>query len=508
MGGRDADRGHGVDGAVLLLRRPVARRFGPHAAYALWALPALRMILPPIPNAWRPVEFAPIEAATEPAHMTMVVPVAGVPALPDGLGIVDLPMAMMVVWAAGAVLFAGYHIVAYRRFCARILASAMEGGVADGGVKLIRTPCAAGPLAFGVWRRYVATPIDFADRYDAQEQALALAHELGHHARGDLVANWAALIVLSLHWFNPVAWAAFRAFRADQEMACDAMVLACATPAVRLAYATAIVKSAHGGTVSAACHLHNVNELKGRLIMLSKHHIQSRTTRRVAGVGTIALAVLGLGATASGTQAAATVRTGVEHATGVDLAQVEASAAAALRPIVSLPAVVQVPQTPMVPVNPPRPPAAVAPAAPVTAPNAETTKRIVVRRIDRDGTVTSPAYADVPEVIERNCGTDKTGRREMIMTQKDGRTTRMIVCTDRVERVAADAALHAEAGQQAAIAGRAAARAGLTAALSGLRAARASIEAQTELSAAQKREALNGIDEGLREIEQEIASEG
>jgi bla regulator protein BlaR1 len=35
-------------GAVLLLRRPVARLCGARYAYALWALPLLRLIFPPI----------------------------------------------------------------------------------------------------------------------------------------------------------------------------------------------------------------------------------------------------------------------------------------------------------------------------------------------------------------------------------------------------------------------------------------------------------------------------
>ena len=33
---------------VLLLRRPVARCFGAQAAYALWLLPALRFVMPPL----------------------------------------------------------------------------------------------------------------------------------------------------------------------------------------------------------------------------------------------------------------------------------------------------------------------------------------------------------------------------------------------------------------------------------------------------------------------------
>ncbi len=35
-------------GLVLLLRRPVSRWCGPQVAYALWALPFLRFIMPPI----------------------------------------------------------------------------------------------------------------------------------------------------------------------------------------------------------------------------------------------------------------------------------------------------------------------------------------------------------------------------------------------------------------------------------------------------------------------------
>ena len=50
--------------AVLFVRRPVARWFGPQVAYALWALPVLRLILPPIEL---PAWMAPVQAS-EPAQ--------------------------------------------------------------------------------------------------------------------------------------------------------------------------------------------------------------------------------------------------------------------------------------------------------------------------------------------------------------------------------------------------------------------------------------------------------
>ncbi|MFX7620664.1 M56 family metallopeptidase, partial [Acinetobacter baumannii] len=88
--------------------------------------------------------------------------------------------------------------------------------------------------------------------YDADERSLALEHELAHHDGGDLIANWVALAVLAAHWFTPIAWYSFRAFRADQELACDARVLARRDPALRHAYGRAIVKSAQGGLLGGA----------------------------------------------------------------------------------------------------------------------------------------------------------------------------------------------------------------------------------------------------------------
>ena len=35
---------------VLVIRAPVRRQFGPGIAYALWALPVIRLMLPPLPQ--------------------------------------------------------------------------------------------------------------------------------------------------------------------------------------------------------------------------------------------------------------------------------------------------------------------------------------------------------------------------------------------------------------------------------------------------------------------------
>ncbi|MCU6455607.1 hypothetical protein LPN01_16125, partial [Sphingomonas sp. A2-49] len=290
---------------VLLVRAPVRNTFGPQLGYALWALPVLRLVLPPLPDAWRQAAVTPISRASE--TITILVVDGGTAAhaasaAPTGAG----PAIAAIVgglWALGALGFLGWHLASHTRFCRRLLGSAAAVEEVR-GVRVIASHVATGPLAFGVLRRYVAFPLDFADRYDADERELALEHEIGHHQRGDLIANWVALAVLALHWFNPVAWRAFRGFRADQELANDARVLAGRSTIDRHAYACAIVKAAHGGAVSAACHLHTIDDLKGRIRMLST---SPRSRRRLAAGGALvsALVLAGLGLTASGTSAAA-----------------------------------------------------------------------------------------------------------------------------------------------------------------------------------------------------------
>jgi bla regulator protein blaR1 len=506
---------------VLALRAPVRRSFGPHMAYALWLLPVFRLLLPPLPGEWTLSRFlAPLteRAATAPGFTVGVLDAGRLPpeVLDHAVGRATVHLAgrsadlavvpptavsggpslfvlLLGAWAIGSALFLLYHLFAHRRFCARLLRRArVDRTVADGRVRVIETDAAHGPLAFGIFRRYVAFPRDFAERYDAQERDLALAHELGHHVRGDLVANWVALVVLALHWFNPVAWRAFRAFRADQEMACDALVLAGRAAALRHAYGRAIVKSAHGGAVSAACHLHTINDVKGRLRMLSRNHSNSPLRLGTGLAGTAVLGLAALGLTASGSQAAARIKAGVENTIGVRLSQ-------------------DAPPAPPAPEA--APPAPAEPAAPGTRhvrTRTETTtdedgkrvrKMIVVRVNGEQEEIDMPdvdaILAETPQVREGKCGLTATPGQATVEQRTEGKRRILIVCADRIEAM----------GAQAARQGIAAKRIGLQTALASIETARASILADRNLSDARRQEALAGLDEALAEIRKEAASD-
>jgi len=138
----------------------------------------------------------------------------------------------------------------------------------------------------------------FEYRYSPAEQELALSHELVHHRRGDLIWNSAGLVVLALNWFNPIAYFAFRAFRADQELACDALITR-RLPDRRHDYASALIKSASRPGQIAACPLNSADQLKRRLKMMKTH--RASKSRSLSGAIALSLLILsGLGLSAPG----------------------------------------------------------------------------------------------------------------------------------------------------------------------------------------------------------------
>ncbi|WP_066553866.1 M56 family metallopeptidase [Croceicoccus bisphenolivorans] len=227
--------------AVLVLRRPVARVFGARTAYALWLLPLMRFVLPPIvlPAWMRPAEVSGSALTVDPASLPVVADTSVAEPLVTFAMVMNAAIA---VWLVGAVLFLGWRIACYRAMTRHLTDGAWPVGDA-GSIRLVETPAVSAPVAFGVRRRVIALPPGFMASEDVAARDFAIAHEIAHHRGQDLIANLAAQPLLALHWFNPLAWIGWRAMRRDQEAACDARVMAGRTSEDRARY----------GEVIAAC---------------------------------------------------------------------------------------------------------------------------------------------------------------------------------------------------------------------------------------------------------------
>lgn len=322
---------------VLLVRRPVGRWFGPAAAYALWALPMIRLFLPPLvlpeQAAARP-EFAlsptiantfaadapPAFADVPPADVTMaMLPPEPVSQIPWG-------NILLAIWLGGAVLFLIHRTIGYRAMRRELLRDARQVGSA-GNVRIVESPAVVAPLAFGVFDKVVALPAGFLANADSDASDFAIAHELEHHAANDLAANIAVQPLFALHWFNPIAWLAWRALRSDQEAACDARVVRDCGRAERERYGRLIASFAGGPRLALAAPMAGV--LRGekpiihRLKALVRNDVSER--RRLLGRSLFAAAIIGVPMTATITYAAVEAQ-GLEDAPPADAVPPEPTA--------------------------------------------------------------------------------------------------------------------------------------------------------------------------------------
>jgi hypothetical protein len=204
--------------AVLLLRKPARRLVGAQIAYGLWIAPLLAAVCSLTPA---------------PAEVTLIGRLEGFgwpTVAPDQVKLLGG------LWLSGFVVTLGLMTLAQARFARR-----MRRGT-------------SGPALVGVLAPRIVAPRDFAQRFSQAERKVIRAHEQAHFDRQDSRANAVMALFQAVNWFNPLVHLAVRAARADQELACDAAVIA-RYPRERRRYAQALLSSQLGDEAAPlACH--------------------------------------------------------------------------------------------------------------------------------------------------------------------------------------------------------------------------------------------------------------
>lgn len=282
---------------VALLRRPLRALFGATIAYAIWLLvpiAGIACLFPPrvgAPVTLAPVSAAPVSAINHIADSALRVteqltgqgplPAITVPSPATTHAMPDTVLLLFAGWAVGMLLMASYLIWLQLRFSA-----AMRRGE-------------AGPAVLGFLRSRIVTPDNFQEHFTPQEQAAILAHERVHLVRQDARVNALAALLRCLCWFNPFIHLGAHWLRIDQELACDATVVAGAIP--RQTYAEALLKSQMMvASLPLGCNWPGPQHpLIERIVLLKRQ--PPGAARRLAGVSLVMVAATsaGLGAWAA-----------------------------------------------------------------------------------------------------------------------------------------------------------------------------------------------------------------
>jgi beta-lactamase regulating signal transducer with metallopeptidase domain len=202
----------GAVGFVACLRGFFRQWFGPRAAYGLW---------------W----------AVPVALVAVCVPREGALSASAGLGLFavrEVQIGLLLIWLGGMLVSALAMVVAQRRFAA------------------LERRGEAGPALIGVLVGRLVMPADADRRWSQEEVALIRAHERAHRERGDLRVNAVVAGLRCLFWFNPLAHVGAGMLRFDQELACDATVMA-GRPGRRRLYAEALLKAGSASASPLGC---------------------------------------------------------------------------------------------------------------------------------------------------------------------------------------------------------------------------------------------------------------
>lgn len=246
----------------LVLRKKASRR----ALCMLWALVALRLLLPvsltvespvslqaeeaPVSRAYHAMQEArtsvPEEAAPAPAESSGAAAVI-VPTEPAAEPVTLRTFARWLpwIWVIGMGCMAAYMLLSF--IWMRLTLRRAEH-IRD---NVYRCTQWSTPFVLGI----IAPCIYVPESVSEEDLPQVLAHERCHIRRWDHVVKPFAFLLLAVNWFNPVLWAAYVLLGRDMENACDEMALKNADAAQRAAYSRALVSCAAQPKMAAVCPL-------------------------------------------------------------------------------------------------------------------------------------------------------------------------------------------------------------------------------------------------------------
>lgn len=246
----------------LVLRKKASRR----ALCMLWALVALRLLLPvsltvespvslqaeeaPVSRVYHAMQEArtsvPEEAAPAPAESSGAA-AAVVPAEPAAEPVTLRTFARWLpwIWVIGMGCMAAYMLLSF--IWMRLTLRRAEH-IRD---NVYRCTQWSTPFVLGI----IAPCIYVPESVSEEDLPQVLAHERCHIRRWDHVVKPFAFLLLAVNWFNPVLWAAYVLLGRDMENACDEMALKNADAAQRAAYSRALVSCAAQPKMAAVCPL-------------------------------------------------------------------------------------------------------------------------------------------------------------------------------------------------------------------------------------------------------------
>ena len=255
---------------ILLLLRPMLKKFPRIFSYLLWGIVLFRLLCPVSFESsisifhWAGVPF--MSAISQPPEAvevseetfeyviveeTVVLPDENVTQTVVSGEMVEETQAyqppkvaktpvwkwlLLVIWMIGVGTVSGYGAGSYISLKKDLLGAVKEE---DGSYSCDNIKTA---FVLGFLFPKVYIPSDLEE----SKKRFILLHEQTHMRRGDSFFRLLAYVALAIHWFNPFVWIAFHLSEVDMELSCDEAVMRKTREDIRKEYAATLLEIASG----------------------------------------------------------------------------------------------------------------------------------------------------------------------------------------------------------------------------------------------------------------------
>lgn len=306
--------------AVIVIRALAINMLPKKAFNALWWISVVRLMIPfSIPSAFSVYSLMGSHAPGNGSQAIRVLPIGAsgqAASMPDS--ITNAVSTWTVVWAAGVLVCAVFFSLAYWK-CRKEFQTSIPVGndftenwlsVHQQGrrISIRQSGRFSAPLTYGVLHPVILMPTS-TKWENTDSLAYVLAHEYVHIRRFDSIRKLVLIVVLCVHWFNPLVWVMYILANRDIELLCDEAVVRFFGENTKAAYARALISMEETRSgLTPLCSSFSKNAIEERITAIMK--IKKTTVFSLVLAGFIVVGTATAFATSANAQQAESVGQG------------------------------------------------------------------------------------------------------------------------------------------------------------------------------------------------------
>ena len=306
--------------AVIVIRALAINMLPKKAFHALWWISVVRLMIPfSIPSAFSVYSLMGSHAPGNGSQAIRVLPIGAsgqAASMPDS--ITNAVSTWTVVWAAGVLVCAVLFSLAYWK-CRKEFQTSIPVGndftenwlsVHQQGrrISIRQSGRFSAPLTYGVLHPVILMPTS-TKWENTDSLAYVLAHEYVHIRRFDSIRKLVLIVVLCVHWFNPLVWVMYILANRDIELLCDEAVVRFFGENTKAAYARALISMEETRSgLTPLCSSFSKNAIEERITAIMK--IKKTTVFSLVLAGFIVVGTATAFATSANAQQAESVGQG------------------------------------------------------------------------------------------------------------------------------------------------------------------------------------------------------